>query len=138
THYGGQSTGQDVASRHIHFNTGKACYFRLHEGSIIGNAVRLYILFVYVAQLLSEGAKWLVGHKRPLRAERVKLYTQVLRGGLRERHAASMQGNRVLLITGEFPPAQGGVGDYTCRLSTALQGVGLCTEVLTRQHKSKV
>jgi hypothetical protein len=30
-----------------------------------------------------EAAKWLVGHKRPLRAERVAVYGQVLRSGLR-------------------------------------------------------
>jgi hypothetical protein len=30
-----------------------------------------------------EGFKWLVGHKRALRAERIAAYRQVLRSGLR-------------------------------------------------------
>ena len=30
-----------------------------------------------------KGAKWLVGHKRPLRAQRMKAYAQVLRSGLK-------------------------------------------------------
>src|SRR5207249_160970 len=45
---------------------------------------------------------------------------------------------RLLLITGEFPPAQGGVGDYTCRLGVALQGKGVCVRVLTRGQGSGV
>jgi hypothetical protein len=33
--------------------------------------------------LVREGLKWLVGHKRPLREERLRAYGQVLRSGLR-------------------------------------------------------
>jgi GT2 family glycosyltransferase len=83
THYGGQSTGQDVPARHIHFNTSKARYYRIHEGRMAGRAVRSYLLLVAALQMLSEGAKWLLGHKRPLRRERVAAYMQVLRSGLR-------------------------------------------------------
>jgi GT2 family glycosyltransferase len=57
THYGGQSTGQDVPSRHIHFNTSKARYFRIHEGALAGRIVRLYLLGTYVAQMASEGCE---------------------------------------------------------------------------------
>lgn len=38
---------------------------------------------------------------------------------------------RVCQITGEFPPAEGGVGDYTAELSRALIGAGLEIDVLT-------
>ncbi|HVG00393.1 MAG TPA: glycosyltransferase, partial [Chloroflexia bacterium] len=132
THYGGQSTGQDVPARHINFNTSKARYFRLHEGKVAGSFVRLYLLGMYAAQTVSEGAKWLLGHKRPLRAERLRMYRQVLSSRLRERVAGRKQG--VLLITGEYPPARGGVGDYTCRLGAALHHVGVKNRVLTRRH----
>jgi GT2 family glycosyltransferase/glycosyltransferase involved in cell wall biosynthesis len=130
-HYGGQSTGQAIAARHINFNTGKARYFRLHEGRAIGRLMRLYLLATYAAQSISETAKWLVGHERALRAERLRIYGQVLGSGLRERRRVRSQAG-VLLITGEYPPAQGGVGDYTCKLGSALEATGVRTQVLTR------
>ncbi len=136
THYGGQSTGQNVPARHIHFNTSKARYFRLHEGRHTGRIVRMYLLGVCAGQAVSEAAKWLVGHKRPLRAERLNMYAQVLRSGLREVRPRGLRGRSwrpsVMFITGEFPPAHGGVGDYTCRLSLALQSVGVSVRVLTQ------
>jgi GT2 family glycosyltransferase/glycosyltransferase involved in cell wall biosynthesis len=131
THFGGQSTDQAIASRHINFNTSKVRYFRKHEGRLVGNLVRLYLLGTYAAQSTSEGLKWLLGHKRPMRSARLHMYAQVLRSGLRPR-SHSLTSPPVLLITGEFPPAQGGVGDYTCRLSQALLQHGVDACVLTR------
>jgi glycosyltransferase involved in cell wall biosynthesis len=133
-HYGGQSTAQAVAARHIDFNTSKARYFRLHEGRTIGRLVRLYLLATYAAQTASEAAKWLLGHKRELRAERLRMYARVLKSGLRERRPRRKRAD-VLLITGEYPPAQGGVGDYTCKLGSALEVSGLRDRVLTRPAK---
>ena len=135
-HYGGQSTAQDVPSRHIHFNTSKARYFRIHEGRLAGTVVRLYLLLTYALQAISEGAKWVLGHKRPLRGDRLRLYAQVLRSGLKARVAGPLDTHRVLLITGEYPPAQGGVGDYSCKLNLALQKRGTSTGVLTRRTPS--
>ncbi len=130
THYGGQSTTQDVAARHINFNTSKARYFRLHEGRAAGRAVRLYLLGSYAAQTASEAIKWLLGHKRALRAARLKMYRKVLKSRLRERKRQA-SGVHTLLITGEYPPARGGVGDYTCQLGCALQQEGAHVKVLT-------
>jgi hypothetical protein len=45
--------------------------------------LRWALLTNYVWQLGLEGAKWLVGHKRPLRAQRIAAYRQVLGSGLR-------------------------------------------------------
>ncbi|MBF6611805.1 MAG: glycosyltransferase [Chloroflexi bacterium] len=131
SHYGGQSTTQAVSRRHINFNTSKVRYFRLHEGRVAGKVVRSYLLGIYAAQMVSEAAKWLMGHKRPLRATRLKMYREVLRSGLRERKRQA-PGVRTLLITGEYPPARGGVGDYTCQLGRALQQEGAHVKVLTR------
>ena len=38
---------------------------------------------------------------------------------------------RVLLVTGEYPPMQGGVGDYTRELGIALVALGVEVHVLT-------
>jgi hypothetical protein len=48
-----------------------------------GELVRAFLLATYVYQWAREGLKWLVGHKRPLRGERMRAYRQVLRSGLR-------------------------------------------------------
>ena len=38
---------------------------------------------------------------------------------------------RVLLVTGEYPPTIGGVGDYTATLAAHLRGAGAQTTILT-------
>jgi N-acetylglucosaminyl-diphospho-decaprenol L-rhamnosyltransferase len=43
----------------------------------------VYLLATYLWQCLVEGLKWLVGHKRDLRRQRVSAYWQVLRSRLR-------------------------------------------------------
>jgi glycosyltransferase involved in cell wall biosynthesis len=108
----------------------------LHEGRFAGRLLRLYLLATYIAQSVSEAAKWLLGHKRELRAERLRMYKEVLRSGLREGRRSRKQAG-VLLITGEYPPAQGGVGDYTCKLSNALEAAGVRNHVLTRPVEAK-
>lgn len=137
-HYGGGSTEQAVASRHINFNTSKARYFRLHEGKLAGELIRRYLLATYIAQTASEAAKWVVGHKRGLRAERLRMYRQVLQSGLREHPTRHNITANVLMITGEYPPAMGGVGDYTCRLGEALEKQGSRVKVLTRHAEKGV
>ena len=43
---------------------------------------------------------------------------------------------RVLFITGEYPPMQGGVGDYTWKLGSALAAQGIDVHVLTSEDAS--
>jgi len=38
---------------------------------------------VFLFELVEESLKWLLGHKRALRAQRVKAYWQVFKSGLR-------------------------------------------------------
>jgi len=82
-HHVGKSSEQVVAARHIHFQTSKVRYFRKYHGPQAAEALRLFLLGNYAWQLGVEGAKWLVGHKRSLRAQRIAAYRQVLRSGLR-------------------------------------------------------
>lgn len=82
-HHEGKSSEQVAPARHIHFQSSKVRYFRKHHGALQGEALRAFLLATYGYQLGREGLKWLVGHKRPLRAERVRAYRQVLRSRLR-------------------------------------------------------
>ncbi len=82
-HYVGKSSEQVLPARHIRFQTSKVRYFRKYHGPIAAEVLRLVILGNYLWQMGLEGGKWLLGHKRALRAERLKAYWQVLRSGLR-------------------------------------------------------
>lgn len=78
-HYEGRSSEQVVPLRHIRFQRSKIRYFRKHHGTAAALALRLFLLATYLWQFFEESAKWLLGHKRPLRRERVAAYGQVLR-----------------------------------------------------------
>jgi len=81
-HYEGKSSEQNLAARDVRFNSSKVRYFRKHHGAWPAEILRLFLLGTFVWQLAVESLKWLVGHKRPLRASRVKAYLEVLRSGL--------------------------------------------------------
>jgi hypothetical protein len=81
-HHEGKSSEQVVPARHVHFQRSKVRYFRKHHGRLPATALRLFLLLTYVYQLALEVTKWVLGHKRPLRRERVAAYWQVLRSGL--------------------------------------------------------
>jgi hypothetical protein len=82
-HYEGKSSEQVVAARHIHFNTSKVRYFRKWFGPARAEVLRTYLLLEFRIQLWLERAKWLVGHKRSLRAQRIAAYQEVITSGLR-------------------------------------------------------
>lgn len=86
-HHEGKSSEQVVPARHIHFQSSKVRYFRKHHGRLTAELLRGFLLATYLYQAAREGLKWLVGHKRPLRAERLRAYGQVLRSGLRGNRA---------------------------------------------------
>lgn len=89
THYEGRSSAQVPARTHIRFNASKVRYFRKYHGALAGEALRGFLLAGFAFQLLLEAAKGLLGHKRELRAERVRVYWQVLRSGLSLGHPPS-------------------------------------------------
>lgn len=82
-HHGGQSSGQAQAQTHIRFNQSKLRYLRKYHGWLAAQAVRIMLLLHFAVQMLIEAAKWMFGHKRPLRAQRLATYWRVLRSGLR-------------------------------------------------------
>jgi GT2 family glycosyltransferase len=82
-HHVGKSSEQALPARHINFQTSKVRYFRKYHGRFVAETLRLFLLSNYVWQLGLEGAKWLIGHRRPLRSQRVAAYWQVIRSGLR-------------------------------------------------------
>jgi len=83
THFQGQSSDQVVVQRHIYFNKAKLRYFRKYHGRAAATILRLFLLSNYCWQMGVEAGKGVIGHKRPLRWQRVKAYWLVIRSGLR-------------------------------------------------------
>jgi len=79
THYEGQSSGQVTTARAIRFNRSKLRYARKHFGAGRAFTVRIVLLINFGGQWKIEAAKWLIGHKRPLRRERMQSYAELLR-----------------------------------------------------------
>jgi N-acetylglucosaminyl-diphospho-decaprenol L-rhamnosyltransferase len=82
-HYGGKSSEQVVPARHIYFQSSKIRYTRKYHGILVSELLRVWLLAQYLWQMVLEGAKWSIGHRRGLRAARVAAYWRVIRSGLR-------------------------------------------------------
>jgi N-acetylglucosaminyl-diphospho-decaprenol L-rhamnosyltransferase len=81
-HYEGRSSEQVLASRDLRFQRSKIYYTRKWFGPVWASILRAFLLLTFGWQLAAETAKWLVGHKRPLRRQRIGAYWQLLRSGL--------------------------------------------------------
>ncbi len=77
-HHEGKSSEQVVVARHVHFNRSKVRYFRKHHGRVAAALLRWGLRLQYAGEMLLEGGKWLAGHKRPLRAQRLRAYWEVI------------------------------------------------------------
>ncbi|HEY8600091.1 MAG TPA: glycosyltransferase [Thermomicrobiales bacterium] len=82
-HHEGASSAQAVPRRQINFNTSKVRFYRRRFGILFSEALRAFLLLTFAIQLLQEAVKWLLGHKRPLRRQRVAAHLLVLRSRLR-------------------------------------------------------
>ena len=137
THLEGQSSKQDIPRRHIMFQTSKVQYVAKYYPALAATLLRFFLLSTYLFQGIEEGAKWLVGHKRGLRRERLAMVRAVLRSGLKPlnarrgiaRYAPTPQ--NIAFVTAEYPPQPGGVGDYTACVADALREGGARVSVLT-------
>lgn len=81
-HHEGKSSEQVLAARDIHFHSSKVRFFRKYHGAFVAEILRAFLLGMFAYQIVEESLKWLLGHKRALRAARVKAYWQVLQSGL--------------------------------------------------------
>lgn len=79
THYEGKSSEQIVAARTIRFQRSKLRYTRKYFGAGWATILRLFLWLTFAFQWLEESAKWLLGHRRALRRERMRAYSHVLR-----------------------------------------------------------
>jgi GT2 family glycosyltransferase len=82
-HHVGKSSEQAVTHRHINFQRAKLRYYRKYHGRFPATTLRIFLLCNYVWQIKLEVIKGILGHKRPLRWQRIKSYWQVVRSGLR-------------------------------------------------------
>ena len=85
THHGGKSSEQASAAAQIHFQTSKLRYFRKHHGEEHYLVLRAILVLQFGWQLCLESLKGALGHKRDLRAQRVRNYWRALRRGLSAR-----------------------------------------------------
>jgi N-acetylglucosaminyl-diphospho-decaprenol L-rhamnosyltransferase len=77
-HYIGRSSGQVVAQRDVYHCRSKVRYAEKYFGMRWAKFFYIFVIWNFRIQLAIEGAKWLLGHKRPMRAERVTAYRTVL------------------------------------------------------------
>lgn len=82
-HHGGKSTDQAGARKHIHFQESKLRYYKKFHGAGFALLLRIFLLLNYTWQIMVEGIKALLGSKRTMRRERITVYWQVLRSGLK-------------------------------------------------------
>lgn len=77
-HHEGRSSEQVAPARHRHFMASRARYVSKHFGGAAGLAVRSGLVAEHAVAAAIEGAKWLLGHRRSLRAARVRAYGAVI------------------------------------------------------------
>jgi len=80
-HHEGQSSGQVAAARQLRFVRSRVRYAARHHGRAAALLVDAGIRAQFAFELALEAAKWALGHKRALRAERVRGYWGVVRNG---------------------------------------------------------
>ncbi len=84
-HREGSSSKLDLPVRQINFDTSKVMLFEHLHGKRSASALRVFLLGSYLLHALIEAGKGLLGHKRPLRKERVRIYLRAFKSGLRGR-----------------------------------------------------
>jgi N-acetylglucosaminyl-diphospho-decaprenol L-rhamnosyltransferase len=82
-HHEARSSAQVPAATHIRFNTSKVRYYRKYYGALAAETLRGWLLLQFAFQWMVEGVKGALGHKRALRAARMKVYGEVLKSGLK-------------------------------------------------------
>ncbi len=127
-HQEGQSSRQNKAYRYINFQTSKLAYYRKYYGPLYAAILRRFLLATYRLDFFEEWLKLRLKNQPELRRERLTLLRQVLKSGLKPyrsslpRPATELA---VCLLSAEYFPQVGGLGDYTACLTQALREKGL-------------
>jgi N-acetylglucosaminyl-diphospho-decaprenol L-rhamnosyltransferase len=79
-HHEGKSSEQAPAQRYLNFQRSRIRDARMIYGARFAGLLGWFLRAAYAAELAAEAAKWLLGHKRRLRAQRIKVYWRVIRG----------------------------------------------------------
>jgi GT2 family glycosyltransferase len=79
-HHEGKSSEQALARRYLNFQRSRIRDARMTYGDGFAARLRWFLRAAYAAELATEAAKWLLGHRRELRAQRIGVYWQVVRG----------------------------------------------------------
>lgn len=83
THHEGASSSQDVWRRQIAFDRSRVELQRRIYGNATANLAALGIRAGYLLHLIAESSKYILGHKRDLRRDRLTYYARLLTTSLR-------------------------------------------------------
>jgi N-acetylglucosaminyl-diphospho-decaprenol L-rhamnosyltransferase len=78
-HHEGKSSEQAPAQRYLNFQRSRLRDANMTFGPRFAAGLRLFLQAAYAGEMVVEAGKWLLGHKRALRAQRVRVYWQLLR-----------------------------------------------------------
>jgi GT2 family glycosyltransferase len=76
-HHEGRSSEQVPAVRHVQFQRSRLLLARMWYGVAFAEVLRGFLLLCYLWELLVESAKHILGHRRDLRRERIRVYAVV-------------------------------------------------------------
>lgn len=77
-HHGGKSSDQVTQFKHIQYARSKILYHSRYNGVWFGEILRVILMALYAWQWLREACLARLGHKSPMRWERVRVYGAVL------------------------------------------------------------
>lgn len=77
-HHEAQSSGQVGGKRDFIFNRSRLRYAAKWHGNRAAALLRGWLILLYALEWAQEGVKWLLGHKRPLRRERIMHYKMLI------------------------------------------------------------
>jgi GT2 family glycosyltransferase len=83
-HHESASAGQDSAARQARFDGARVRLSARMFGPVTARFTRAALIAGYVAELMVEGCKWLVGHRRSLRLQRMRMYRGLIASRLQE------------------------------------------------------
>lgn len=83
-HHEGKSSEQYPARRYINFHRSRLRFARMRYGAGFALLLQGFVVAAYGVELAIEAGKWLLGHRRALRSQRIVAYLALLRALVRE------------------------------------------------------